>query len=96
MSETPVAAEAIEISQSTTAPFIFFDSVSACGTLSGAIQLELVARALLMTSPITTKTEIKAVAHLRCSPAAAIDLREMIGRALDMLANPQIPEGQAN
>jgi hypothetical protein len=85
----------IEVAHNADAPIIYFDAVSACGSLHGAIQLELVAHTLVLTGPNATRTELVTTAHLRCSPTAAGDLRAMIGKTLDALA-AQAPVGLAN
>lgn len=69
---------------STEAPFIYFDSAPTFGTGSGAIQIELAARIIVPVSG-GTRNDFVLTAHLRCSPAAAIDLRNAIDKALGML-----------
>ena len=86
----------VQIAGNSTAPFVYFDNVSACGVLAGAIQLELVANALLFVSPQCSTSELVAVAHLRCSPQAAVHLRDIIQKALDMLGEPQTAPGYSN
>jgi hypothetical protein len=95
-SQAARVAATVQIAGNTTAPFVYFDNVSACGVLAGAIQLELVANALLFVSPQQSASELVAVAHLRCSPQAAVHLRDIIQKALDMLAEPQITPGYSN
>jgi len=72
-----------------TAPFVYFDISPTHGILSGAIQIELAAR-ILNTAP-DGQVEIKFITtgRLRCSPAAAMNLRNAIDAALKMLDQPQ-------
>jgi hypothetical protein len=49
-----------------------------------------------VTGPNATKTEIVTVAHIRCSPKAAADLQNVIGRALEVQGTSQNPVGPAN
>jgi hypothetical protein len=70
------------------APFVYFDFVLTHGAMSGAIQIELAAR---MASPIQgggVKMEAVATAHLRCTPAAAIFLRDALDASVKMLEQP--------
>lgn len=69
-------------------PFIYFDVVPVFGTMADAIQIELAARVLSPAPDQQIITEFVASGRLRCSPAAAIELREAINKALDMLAQP--------
>jgi hypothetical protein len=66
------------------APFVYFNGVAAHGTIAGAIELELVARVLIPNPDGSVTAEIIPTAHLRCSPAAAISLKESIDKALEM------------
>jgi hypothetical protein len=71
-----------------TTPFIYFDIVPTFGVMEGAIQIELAARTI---SPdgAGTKLDFICTAHLRCSPVAALALRDAITKAVDMLQQPQ-------
>jgi hypothetical protein len=73
---------------SELAPFIYFDGVPTFGTHNGAIQIELAANTIL---PEGTGVRIAVVmtAHLRCSPVAAIGLRESLDKALELLQQGQ-------
>jgi hypothetical protein len=73
---------------SELAPFIYFDGVPTFGTHNGAIQIELAANTLLPEGK-GVKIDVVVTGHLRCSPAAAIDLRNSIDRALGMLQQGQ-------
>jgi len=69
------------------APFIYFDGISCFGTNNGVIQFEMAANTLTPDEGGGVKIAISTTAHLRCSPAAAIDLRNSIDKALEMLQN---------
>lgn len=71
-----------------TAPIVYFDAVSAQGIMNGAIQIELAARTL---APGSRDVIVKfmTTARVRCSPAAAIQLRAAIDGALKMLNQSQ-------
>jgi hypothetical protein len=84
--ELPPVQPTIALTGNEWAPFIYCDGVSALGTQAGAIQIELAARTILPTPDGGTRNEYVATAHLRCSPAAAIALKEALDKALAMLA----------
>lgn len=69
---------------------VYFDIAPAFGIMGGAIQIELASRIL---HPDGAKVMIEFVTngHLRCSPAAAVDLRNAIDKALAMLEGPPDP-----
>jgi hypothetical protein len=66
---------------SELAPFIYFDGVPTYGINNGAIQLELAANIILPDGK-GVKIDVVITAHLRCSPVAAVALREAINQAL--------------
>jgi hypothetical protein len=70
------------------APFVYFDGVSCFGHHNGAIQIELAANLLMPLGP-NVRVDIIQTGHLRCSPAAAIALREALDKALAMLQQGQ-------
>jgi hypothetical protein len=74
----------IATASSEQAPFVYFDGVACMGTYNGAIQLELAANTL-MPDGASVRVDVLQTAHLRCSPAAAADLRNAIDKALEML-----------
>jgi hypothetical protein len=77
----------------TTAPFIYFDIVPAHGTMAGAVQIELASRVLIPHPGGTVEVNFVSIARLRCSPAAAANLRHAIDSALNalvMLEQPQL------
>jgi hypothetical protein len=80
------------------APFIYFDGAPSMGVQNGMIEVELCARALMPKANGEIYTDIVCVAHLRCSRAAAANLREALTRTLDMvneanLGGVQFPDG---
>jgi hypothetical protein len=94
--ETKPAGIKIAAGSSEQAPFIYFDGVATFGVHHGAIQIELVANALMPESG-GVRTDVLVTAHIRCSPTAAADLRQAIDKALNMLnlpSNTQQPFGK--
>ena len=85
--DSPARVEPLPITvmpgSSERAPFIFFDGSYCFGTHAGVIQLELGTN-VLMPSMGGARIDVLATAHLRCSPAAAISLREAIDKALGL------------
>jgi hypothetical protein len=78
------------------APFVYFDGVLTYGVRFGAIQVELGAHLIVPIEGGGTRTDIVMIAHLRCSPHAATDLRDNLTKALEMLAKSQEgPQQQA-
>lgn len=77
------------------APFIYFDVVPTNGIFSGAIQIELASRVIIPGDP-NPKIEFLINGHLRCSPAAAMALRDAITNSLQMLEQATIPEQAAS
>jgi hypothetical protein len=89
MTEPAENTELIVYENVDTAPFVYFDISPTHGILSGAIQIELAGR-ILNTAP-DGLVDIKFITtgRLRCSPAAATNLRNAIDAALKMLEQPQ-------
>ena len=77
---------------SAAAPFIYFDGITALGHFGGIVQFELAAQTLVLASP-GTKTQVVAVAHLRCTLAGLAALKGAIQKIETMLAPA---EGKAN
>ena len=71
-----------------TAPFIYFDLIGAFGTMAGAVQVELAGRVLTPVPDGGVAIAFMTTARLRCSPAAAQNLREALDKALQMLEQP--------
>jgi hypothetical protein len=80
----PAAKAAPVVAGSDMAPVIYFDGAVACGTVHNVLQFELARSDLIPLSDGSLKTKPVMVAHLRCSPGAAIQLRDMIDRSLAM------------
>jgi hypothetical protein len=68
-----------------TAPFIYFDGTPAMGTQAGLVEIELCARAVMPQASGEVYSDMVCVAHLRCSTAAATNLRDALNRALGMV-----------
>jgi hypothetical protein len=75
-----------------TAPLIFFDGAIAWGTYAGVVQIEFGARALCATTDGDLGAPAEVAVHvfgrLRCSPAAARQLRDVIDKSLEKLEQP--------
>ncbi|MFN8704910.1 MAG: hypothetical protein ACK5X0_22685 [Rhodospirillales bacterium] len=71
--------------------FLYFDGVSAFGHINGAIQIEMSASVLDATEDGGVKVRRVTTGHLRCSPSAAADLAQAIGKALEMLQSKTDP-----
>ncbi len=69
------------------AAFVFFDGAPVFGHNNGIIQVALTATATSLRDGNRVGVDLVAVAHLRCSVAAATALHEALGKALAM-ANP--------
>jgi hypothetical protein len=76
-----------------TAPVVFFDGPVAWAVLDGVIAIELGVRAMVPVGEgegeVGAETEGHIAARIRCSPAAARHLRDVIIQTLDMLDRPQ-------
>ena len=89
--ETPSTAQGpvtISTTSSERAPIIYFDGASCFGHHNGAIQIELAAN-LLMPVGAAVRVDVVQTAHLRCSVAAALALREALEKALAMYKQGQ-------
>lgn len=71
------------------APLVFFDIVGAYGTFNGAIEIELATRILVPKPDGSTEVKFLSSGRLRCSAAAAANLRSGVDAALRMLEQPQ-------
>jgi hypothetical protein len=83
---TKVQAAQISESSAENAPFIYFDAVLTAGVHQGNVRLELGASTVIPTGDGRAKTVQVITAHLRCSPSAAVTLRNAIDNALLLLA----------
>jgi hypothetical protein len=71
------------------APIVYFDIVAAYGTMNSSIETELATRVLLPRTDGTTDVKFLSSGRLRCSPTAALQLRNALDAALRMLEQPQ-------
>jgi hypothetical protein len=82
-----------------TAPLIYFDGAIAWGTYAGVVQIELGARAMCATTDGDLGAPAEVAVHvsgrLRCSPAAARQLRDVIDKSLAKPEQPQGPDAVA-
>lgn len=74
------------IKNAATAPVIFVDSAPTYGALNDVVEITLAARLLMPRSDGQVAVELAAQAHLRCSVAGALALRQAIDSALDMVS----------
>ena len=70
------------------APLVYFDIVAAYGTMHGAVEVELATRILVPKPDGSTEVRFMSCGRLRCSAAAAANLRNGIDAALKMLEQP--------
>ncbi|GIL01248.1 MAG: hypothetical protein BroJett030_11470 [Alphaproteobacteria bacterium] len=97
MPDAPKKSDVIPHVSSDSAPVIYFDIAPVWGVLHGSVQIELAMRRLTHGSNADTIVEWLSTGHIRCSPAAAVSLREAIDKALAMLQHPeQSSSGAAN
>ncbi len=79
-----------------TAPFVYFDISPAHGIMGGAIQIELASRILNAVPDGSVEIKFITTGRLRCSPTAAMNLRNAIDAALRMMEQPhQAPAATA-
>jgi hypothetical protein len=79
-----------------SAPIIFFEFCPTFGNHNGLINIMLAAGIVMPSGGPGTDVVPVAVAHLRCTAAAAIQLRDAIDKALLIGTPVQNPEGKAN
>jgi hypothetical protein len=79
-----------------SAPIIFFEFCPTYGNRNGLINIMLAAGIVMPSAGPGTDVVPVAVAHLRCTAAAAIQLRDAIDKALLIGTPVQNPEGKAN
>jgi hypothetical protein len=84
--KTPAVSPAFR--DSTTAPFVYFDTAPVFGIAAGTVQIELVSRTLVPTADGGANPEFQVTGRLRCSAQAARNLRDALNRALTMLEAP--------
>ena len=72
------------LKNAAAAPFVYFDNAPVLGVFSGNIEIELSARMLTPKADGEVAGEMSCVAHLRCSPQAALLLIDALQRAVGM------------
>jgi hypothetical protein len=78
------------LKNAAAAPIVYFDQVPVFGTYSGNLEVELAARLLMPKADgASVSVDLGCVAHLRCSPHAAMMLIDALTKALDMLSKQQ-------
>jgi hypothetical protein len=77
------------------APIIFFEFCPTLGNNQGLINIMLAAGIVMPTASSATDVVPVAVAHLRCSTAAATQLRDALNKAL-LMGAPLEPQGRSN
>jgi hypothetical protein len=82
MTEPADKNELIVYENVDTAPFVYFDLSPAHGILGGAIQIELAARILNAVPDGGVEIKFITTGRLRCSPTAAMNLRNAIDATL--------------
>ena len=73
----------------SAASLVYFDIVGAYGIMHGTVEIELATRILVPAANGATEVKFLSTGRLRCSPAAAINLRNALDAALKMLEQPQ-------
>jgi hypothetical protein len=76
------------------APFVYFDGVATYALCAGAVQVELIANILCPSDQGTAVAKSVMTAHLRCSPTAAVALRDALNGVLAMLALAATPAAE--
>lgn len=72
------------LKNASAAPFVYFDNAPLYGCFGLGIEVELTAAAIVPKSAEVVVREGVCVAHLRCSPQAAISLIDSLQKALKM------------
>ena len=72
-----------------TAPVVYFDIAPAHGIMGGIIQIELASRILNAMSDGGVDIKFITTGRLRCSPTAALNLRNALDASLKMLEQQQ-------
>jgi hypothetical protein len=82
----------VSLSGSDAAPLFYFDNAYASGWLNGVVQIELSTNHLIPTED-NDRVRIKNVcaAHLRCNIMAAVQLRDMLDKAIAFAQQPPAP-----
>ena len=85
----PKTPDAIIYVDNSHAPVVSFDIAPAHGVLAGTVQVELASRTLNPLADGSVEIKFVTSGRLRCSPAAAMHLRNSLDAALRMLEQPQ-------
>lgn len=85
----PKTADTIIYVDNNLAPVVSFDIAPAHGVLAGTVQVELASRTLNPLADGSVEIKFVTSGRLRCSPAAAMHLRNSLDAALRMLEQPQ-------
>jgi hypothetical protein len=85
----PKPADVIVYVDNAAAPVVSFDIAPAHGVLGGVVQVELASRTLNPLADGSVDIKFVTTGRLRCSPAAAMQLRNSLDAALRMLEQQQ-------
>jgi hypothetical protein len=86
----------IPIQDLPSAPIIFFEFCPTLGNNNGLINVMLATGVVMPTGGNSTETIPVAVAHLRCTTAAATQLRDALAKAIQLGAAFELPQGRTN
>lgn len=96
MTDKPAEDLFVPIRDLPSAPIIFFEFCPTLGNNQGLINIMLATGIVMPTGGSTTEVLPVAVAHLRCTTAAATQLRDAINKALLIGAAVEHPQGKSN
>jgi len=71
------------------APVVYFDIAPAHGVMGGIVEIELASRILNAMSDGSVDIKFITTGRLRCSPTAALNLRNALDASLKMLEQQQ-------
>jgi len=71
------------------APVVYFDIAPAHGIMGGIIQIELASRILNAMPDESVEVKFVTTGRIRCSPTAALNLRNALDASLKMLEQQQ-------
>jgi hypothetical protein len=92
---TAVSSDIVYEDTGGMAPLVYFDIVGAYGIMGGAIELELATRILIPKPDGTTEVKFISSGRVRCSPNAAMNLRNGLDSALKLLEQQPQPNPTA-
>lgn len=84
----PPPARGLDVNDIHHAPFLYFDGASNFGCNNGIVNVTVAAYRYL-SEPRGIVGDVIAVAHLRCTLAAAADLRDALDKAIAMATPPK-------